>query len=119
MMTSRKTEDTPCRVVRVNGHFDVVLAADRHDAFEEVFEVGKQFLIIHIAVSVKELFHFADALRPQPGRIAPFASPAIDSNIFPEQVRLRRTVCRASTVEPSGRTRASSVLVQSKTGMKL
>ena len=60
---SRKTEDTPCRVVRVNGHSNVVLVADRHDAFEEVFEVGKQFLIIHIAVSVKELFHFCHALR--------------------------------------------------------
>ena len=55
----------------------------------------------------------------QPGMIVPLVSPAMDSNMFSGSIASTVSWLYARTVVPSSLTLASSVLVQSNTGMKL
>ena len=58
-----KPEHTPCRVVRVDRHLNVILVADRHDLFKEVFQIGKQFFPVDILVHCKQFLHLCHPLR--------------------------------------------------------
>ena len=58
-----KSEHAPGGIVRMDRHVDVVFVADRHDALQEIFQIGKQRLIIHVAVHLEQLFDVLHAFR--------------------------------------------------------
>ena len=59
---SGKTKHAPGRIVRMNCHINVVFVTDRHDSFQEVFQIGKECFLVHILVHFKELLDFRHAL---------------------------------------------------------
>ena len=59
---ARQAEHAPGRVVRMNGHIDVVLVAHGHDGLEEVLEVGEQRFVVHALVDLKQRLDLLHAL---------------------------------------------------------
>ena len=60
---ARQSEDAPCRIIRMDGHLDVVLIADRHDRLQEVNQVVKQLFVVDILIQFKQLLYLGHALR--------------------------------------------------------
>ena len=58
-----QAEDIPGGIVLVDGHLDAGLLTDRHDGFQEVFQVVPQHLLGDGGVSGKQLFQFGHPLR--------------------------------------------------------
>ena len=58
-----QAENAPGRIVGMDGHVDIVFVADRHDAFQEIFQVGKQLFFIDILIHGEKVFDFLHALR--------------------------------------------------------
>ena len=58
-----KPEHAPCGIVGMNRHINIVFVADRHNPFQEVFQVCEQLLVVDIPVHLKQLFHMSHSLR--------------------------------------------------------
>ena len=52
----------------MNCHINVVFVTDRHDSFQEVFQIGKECFLVHILVHFKELLDFCHTLRLPAGK---------------------------------------------------
>ena len=63
-----QTEYTPGGIVGMNGHVDIVFVADRHDALQEVLQVRKQLLIVHILVHLEQFLDVSHTLRLPAGQ---------------------------------------------------
>ena len=58
-----KTEDGPCRIIRMDCHFNIVLVAYRHDCLQEVDKIIEQSLRVHILVESEQFLHMGKTLR--------------------------------------------------------
>ena len=63
---ARQAKDRPRRVVRMDGHPDVVPVARGHDRLEEIAQVFKERILIHAAVEPEQLRDVRHALRLPP-----------------------------------------------------
>lgn len=113
---SGEAEYAPGGVIRMNGHVDVVFITGGHDAFQEIFQIGKELFIVNVFIHGEEVFDFSIRSGSQPGMMLPLVSALIEANISSGFSLSTASWVYARTVEPSGRTLASSVLVQSKSG---
>ena len=66
----------PGGVVGMDGHVDVIFIAHRHDALQEIFQVGEKLLVIHILVHFEELFDVGHALGLPAGQDGSVGIPA-------------------------------------------
>ena len=60
---ARQSEYTPCRVIRVNRHLDVILIAHRHDCPEVINQILEQLLLVDVLIHPEQLLHVCHALR--------------------------------------------------------
>jgi hypothetical protein len=47
----------------MDGHFDSVFFADRHNYFQKIYEIREEFLFVRIAVEAEEIFEFLKPFR--------------------------------------------------------
>ena len=52
-----QTEYAPGGIVGMNGHVDIIFVAGGHDALQEIFQIFKELVIIHILVHLKQFFY--------------------------------------------------------------
>ena len=60
---SGEAEYAPGGVIRMNGHVDVVFITGGHDAFQEIFQIGKELFIVNVFIHGEEVFDFFHTLR--------------------------------------------------------
>ena len=58
-----QAEYAPSRVIRVDSHADIVSVTNRHNSFQEIFQVGEKLFLVHILIKGKELLDFRHTLR--------------------------------------------------------